>query len=210
MDCSEEDWEFGMRLNAFSPFICIKYALPHMLKSVRTTATRLAAVGPGCCRPWLLPACVFDRRLLLRLRVLASTTDASMHELIHNQASCVRSGWRLNHHHLLRPRLPPPSWPAKRPLPDVQGRAREPDIQHRGGELTHGLASLCSCRVAHASLRAHDRSRAPSLAQGRSFARVCSRWDALARCPYVFSRWVPLVTPVGVVLHRSLQSRGYA
>ena len=48
MDCSEEDWEFGMRLNAFSPFICIKYALPHMLKSVRTTATRLAAVGPAC------------------------------------------------------------------------------------------------------------------------------------------------------------------
>ena len=35
MDCSEEDWEFGMRLNAFSPFLCIKYALPHMLKSVR-------------------------------------------------------------------------------------------------------------------------------------------------------------------------------
>ena len=53
MDCSEEDWEFGMRLNAFSPFICIKYALPHMLKSVRTPATRLAAVGH--CRPCLLP-----------------------------------------------------------------------------------------------------------------------------------------------------------
>ena len=59
-----------------------------------------------------------------------------MHELIHNQASWVRSGWRLNHHDLLRPRLPPPSRPAKRPLPDVQGRAREPDVQHRGGELS--------------------------------------------------------------------------
>ena len=60
MDCSEEDWEFGMRLNAFSPFLCIKYALPHMLKSVRTTATRLAAAAR---------ACVSERRLLLRLCV---------------------------------------------------------------------------------------------------------------------------------------------
>ena len=127
MDCSEEDWEFGMRLNAFSPFICIKYALPHMLKSVRTPATRLAAAAR---------ACVSERRLLLRLRVLASTTNASVHELIHNQAAWVRPGGRLNHHDLLRPRLPPPSWPAKRPLPDVQGRAREPDVQHRGGELS--------------------------------------------------------------------------
>ena len=53
MDCSEEDWEFGMRLNAFSPFLCIKYALPHMLKSVRCNRHPL-----GCCRPCLLPACV--------------------------------------------------------------------------------------------------------------------------------------------------------
>ena len=60
MDCSEEDWEFGMRLNAFSPFLCIKYALPHMLESVRCNRhplwllSALAAVGPGCC----LPACL--------------------------------------------------------------------------------------------------------------------------------------------------------
>lgn len=32
-DSTEEDWEFGMKLNAFSPFICMKYALPHMVEN---------------------------------------------------------------------------------------------------------------------------------------------------------------------------------
>ena len=31
VDCTEEAWEFGMKVNAFSPFICMKHVLPHMI-----------------------------------------------------------------------------------------------------------------------------------------------------------------------------------
>ena len=41
---TEEDWEFGMKLNAFSPFICMKYVLPHMVENGGGVITTTSSV----------------------------------------------------------------------------------------------------------------------------------------------------------------------